>query len=423
MRRAASDRFRAALFAAFQAAVQAAHPSQAIRDVALPECSGRTVILSTGKAAISMAQEVRNRLGGPVSGVVIARQEELPATVQDLRVMAGTHPEPGEASVRAGKAAFQAVQNLRPEDLLLCLISGGASSLMCAPQGVTLQQKAQLTRALLHCGASIHEINAVRKHLSRIKGGQLAAAAFPARVVSLIVSDVVGDDLSVIASGPTAPDPSTYADALAVLDRYGLQAPEAREHLSQGRRGDWPETPTYGDPAFARVENRVIASGPVALGAGAAALHLSGWEARIWRDDVTGDARQAAAEHAREARLLKPGAAILSGGETTTVVRAGAGRGGRNLEFLLALALEDPDVYALAADTDGIDGSSSAAGAVVTPDTLERAAALGLDPRAALEGSDAHSFFEALGDLVQTGPTGTNVNDFRCILRPALEGS
>jgi len=332
-------------------------------------------------------------------------------------VWGSTHPLPGEASVEAGKAALRAVAGVGPDDLLLCLISGGASSLMCAPRGVTLEQKVGLTHDLLRCGANIHEINAVRKHLSRIKGGQLAAAAFPARVRSLIVSDVVGDDPAVIASGPTSADPSTYAEALEVLDRYRLHAPEARAHLQRGLRGEQPETPGPGDPVLERGEHQIVAGGPGALRAAANHLRGQGWRARVWRDDVTGDARQAAAEHAREARSLPPGGALLSGGETTTVVQAGAGRGGRNLEFLLALALQQPGLYALAADTDGIDGSSPAAGAILTPDTLERAGALGLDPREVLERSDAHAFFAALGDLIQTGPTGTNVNDFRCLLR------
>lgn len=408
---------REALLGAFRAAVQAGHPAQALQAVTVAPPRGRTVIVSAGKAALGMARVVRERVEGPVSGLVIVRWEEWPASVPGLRVWGSTHPLPGEASVRAGEAALRAVQGLGPDDLLLCLISGGASALMCAPRGVTLEQKVRLTRELLRCGADIHEINAVRKHLSRIKGGQLAAAAFPARVRALIVSDVVGDDPSVVASGPTAPDPTTYADALEVLDRHGLDAPEARAHLAGGLRGEWPETPGPGDPVLAQVEHHIVASGPVALRAAADHLRDQGWQARVWRDDVTGDARQAAAEHAREARSLPPGAALLSGGETTTVVQPGGGRGGRNLEFLLALALEQPGVYALAADTDGVDGSSPAAGAILTPDTLQRAGALGLGARDHLDRSDAHTFFAALGDLVQTGPTGTNVNDFRCVLR------
>ncbi|GGK18884.1 glycerate dehydrogenase [Deinococcus malanensis] len=364
-----------------------------------------------------MAQMVRARVEGPVSGVVIARQSELPQSIQDLTVLGSTHPVPGQASVQAGKAALYAVQDLGPDDLLLCLISGGASSLMCAPWGVTLKHKVHLTEKLLRCGATIHEINAVRKHLSHLKGGRLAARAFPARVVSLIVSDVVGDDLSVIASGPTAPDPSTYGDALEVLDRYGIVAPEVRIHLERGHQGEWPETPKPGDPIFEHVENRVIAGGSAALRAAAGDLQAQGWQTQIWQEGVTGDARRAAADHAHAASDLPPGAALLSGGETTTVVRRDGGLGGRNLEFLLSLALEAPGIYALAADTDGTDGSSPAAGAVITPDTLERAWSLGLDARKYLDRSDAHTFFERLGDLVFTGPTGTNVNDFRCILR------
>lgn len=288
---------------------------------------------------------------------------------------------------------------------------------MSAPTGVTLDEKARLTWELLACGASIHEINTVRKHLSAIKGGGLARAAYPARVLALVVSDVVGDDVSTIASGPTAPDPTTFRDALAVLDHYGIRAPSVRAQLVRGVIKVQPETPKPGDPIFDHVEHRVIAGAATALSAAADCLQQHGWQARIWQENVTGPAIEAAKAHAAQATFLHSRQALLSGGETTTIIRPGGGRGGRNLEFLLSLALEAPDVYAIAADTDGIDGSSSAAGAILTPDTLERAAALGLDPRTYLERSDAHRFFAALDDLVETGPTGTNVNDFRCMLR------
>lgn len=302
---------------------------------------------------------------------------------------------------------------------MLCLLSGGASALLSAPWGVTLQQKADLTRELLRSGASIREINAVRKHLSRVKGGQLARACAPARVVSLIVSDVVGDDLSVIGSGPTAPDPTTFTEALLILERYRVAAPEARRHLQRGALGELPETPKPGDAVFSRVENQLIVTNARALDAARHFLTGAGVKARVLSDSIEGPAREAAWAHARASGELAPGQALLSGGETTTVVQ-GTGRGGRNLEFLLALATElsgREGIYALAADTDGIDGSSHAAGAVITPDTLARAAQIGLDAWTFLEASDAHSFFEQLGDLVVTGPTGTNVNDFRLLMR------
>ncbi|MFC4455428.1 glycerate kinase type-2 family protein [Deinococcus sonorensis] len=411
------DPLRELLRATFQAAVQASQPDRVLANLTLPEVRGRTVLVSVGKAAPGMAAAVMGQLHGPVSGVVVAPHAQATGSLPGLHVLGAGHPTPDEGSVRAGAAVLDAVRALSPDDLLLCLISGGASALLCAPAGVTLDQKADLTRQLLASGASIQQINVVRKHLSRVKGGQLARAAAPARVVSLVLSDVVGDDLSSIASGPTAPDPSSDRDALAVLEAFGLRAPEARVWLTEGAAGLHPDTPKPDDPLFERVTHRIVGRNRTALEAAAAHLQQAGWPARIWRDDVTGPAREAARQHAQLARELDPGEALLSGGETTTVVRPGAGRGGRNLEFLLALALEDTGVYALAADSDGLDGSSDAAGAILTPDTLARAARLGLDARASLDGSDAHGFFGRLGDLIRCGPTGTNVNDVRCLLR------
>ena len=309
-----------------------------------------------------------------------------------IAVLEASHPLPDEAGASAGIAMLRAVSELGADDLVIALISGGGSALLCAPYGVTLAQKIALTSELLRCGAEIAEINTVRKHLSLIKGGRLAAAT-RARVLSLIVSDVVGDDPSSIASGPTAPDATSYAEALAILERYDIRADEARTHLQCGARGELAETPKPGDSLFERVENRLIVT--------------------------NGEARLAAIEHATHARRLPPGHAFVSGGETTVTVR-GQGRGGRNLEFLLALAIElgnEAGIYALAADSDGFDGTEHAAGALIAPDTLRRAAKLGLDPRAMLADNDAYTFFAALGDLVVTGPTGTNVNDVRCVLR------
>ncbi len=253
-----------------------------------------------------------------------------------------------------------------------------------------------------------------------MKGGRLAAACAPARVVTLVVSDVVGDDLSVIASGPTFPDPSSFTEAIVVLDRHGIRAPEVRRHLYQGAMGHLEETPKPRDPVFLNVEHHLVVTNAAALAAAVASLEGGGVHARVLSDAVEGPARRAAREHARLARALPPPAGLVSGGETTTVVPPRAGRGGRNVEFALALALDlagEPGVYALACDSDGVDGTSGAAGALVTPDTLERAARLGLDAREYLERGDAGGFFERLGDLVVTGPTGTNVNDVRIVLR------
>lgn len=406
---------------AFDVAVEAARPERVVARFLPPAPQGRTVVVGAGKAAARMARAVEDAWNAELSGVVIApyghADEVRPSRI---RVLEAAHPVPDEAGVAATGEVLQAVRDLSPNDLVLCLLSGGGSALLVAPWGVTLAQKADLTRQLLSSGAGIGQINAVRKHLSRVKGGQLARACLPARLVSLIVSDVVGDDLSVIASGPTVPDRSSFAEALVILERYDIAAPEARRHLYAGAMGEWSETPKEGEAAFARSETHLIVTNAAALGAAREYLAGEGVTARVLSDCIEGDSRRAATMHARVARELPLGAALLSGGETTTVVRAGAGRGGRNLEFLLALALElngEAGIHALAADTDGIDGSSGAAGALITPDTLPRAEALGLNARAFLDASDAHGFFDALGDLVVTGPTGTNVNDFRLLWR------
>ena len=411
------------LLGAFGAAVDAARPEQVLAAQLPPRPTGHTVVVGAGKAALSMALALEAAWAGPLSGVVVVPYGQAGGRTQHIRVLEASHPVPDEAGVRATARILAAVTGLSRDDLVLCLISGGGSALLSAPWGVTLAEKAALTGELLASGASIQQINAVRKHLSRVKGGQLARAGAPARVVSLIVSDVVGDDPGVIASGPTAPDRSTFAEALLILERYGVQAPRARRHLLAGAQGELPETPGPGDPVFERVENRLIVTGRAALGAARGFLEGRGLRARVLSDQIEGPAVQAARAHARAAKALAPGEALLSGGETTTIVKSGAGsgpgRGGRNLEFTLALALEleGAPIYALAADTDGIDGSSFAAGAVLTPDSLRRARDLGLNARAFLHNSDAHGFFERLGDLVVSGPTGTNVNDLRLIVR------
>jgi len=415
---------RAQLLAAFEAAVKAARPDQAVKDavrlISPPLSSqGRTIVVGGGKAAASMAKALEDAWAEvwacELSGVVVTRYGHAVVQPQRIELLEASHPVPDAAGQYAATRILEAVTGLTPDDLVIVLISGGGSALMVAPNGVTLEEKLRINGQLLNSGADIGEINTVRKHLSKLKGGYLALVAAPSRVVSLIVSDVVGDDLSTIASGPTVPDPSTVQDALEVLIKYDIDSSAAFKHF----RNSPVETPKAGHPAFARVENHLIVTNATALEAARETLEGFGTQARVWSDCVTGEAREAAKTHAEHAKTLERGAAFLSGGETTVTVR-GNGRGGRNCEFLLALALElngRSDLYAIACDTDGIDGVTEAAGALVFPDTLERAAKLGLDARGMLENNDAYSFFAALGDLVVVGPTGTNVNDFRALMR------
>jgi hydroxypyruvate reductase len=308
------------------------------------------------------------------------------------------------------------VRNLTEDDLVLCLISGGGSALLAAPaEGLTLEDKKSVNRQLLACGAPISEMNCVRKHLSALKGGRLAAAAYPAAVVSLIISDVPGDDPSVVASGPTVPDPTTRQQALAIVDKYQLRLPA---HVLRFLNSPEAETPKPGDPRFARVETRLIATPAQSLAAAAALAESHGYRTIDLGDRVEGEARQVAIEHADVVRRTRGPAVVLSGGETTVTVR-GHGKGGRNAEYALSLAIAlggSRRVFAIAGDTDGIDGSEDNAGALVFPDTLARAQSSHLDPAACLANNDAYTFFQKLGDLVVTGPTRTNVNDFRAIL-------
>ncbi len=410
---------RANLLNAFHTAVDAAKPNRAMLG-ALPDApKGRTVVVGGGKAAAGMAVALETAWPTELSGVVVTRYGHATDQPKRIEVLEASHPVPDGASQHAGTRILETVRGLSHDDLVIVLLSGGGSALMVAPSGVTLLEKMRLSEQLLRSGADITEMNTVRKHLSKLKGGHLAVAAMPARVVSLIVSDVVGDDLSVIASGPTAPDPSTFQDAIQVLEKYRINAPDVFQHFQRGALGMILETPKSNHPAFDRAENHLIVTNATALEAAKNALKHAGFQARVFSDRIMGEAKDAALEHAREAIKLAPGAAFLSGGETTVTVR-GNGRGGRNLEFLLALALElqgERGIHAIACDTDGIDGISNAAGAIITPDTLERAAKLGLNVQSSLEQNDAHTFFSSLGDLVQTGPTGTNVNDFRCVLK------
>jgi len=400
---------RTLLEKSFRAAVAAADPLK-ILPAHLPRPPrGRTFVAAAGKAAASMALAVERHWprGAPLEGLAITRYAHgLPT--ERIRVIEAGHPVPDAAGEAGARALLEKVRALRPDDLLLVLVSGGGSSLLSLPAaGVTMDGLQTMTRELLRCGAPIQEINTARKHLSAIQGGRLAAAC-RAPVLALVISDVTGDDPTHIASGPCAPDPTTVADAQAVLRKYGIAAP-----------GPFSETPKPGDPLFARVENRVIATARRSLEAAAAMFAAQGIAPTILGDDITGEARQVAQSMAVQARAARRPAVLISGGECTVTVRGQGGRGGRCAEFLLALAiaLENvPGVYGIAADTDGIDGSEDNAGALLAPDTLARAAAKGIDAAKMLAANDSYRFFSALGDLVVTGPTRTNVNDYRAIL-------
>ena len=413
---------RELLRSVFAAAVAAADPLRAVPLFLPPPTKGRTVVVGAGKAAAAMARAVEDHWQGELSGLVVTRYGHgLPTS--RIEVVEASHPVPDAAGMAAAGRIRDLVTGLTPDDLVLCLISGGGSALLALPApGITLDDKQTVGRQLLRSGANIREFNCVRKHLSAIKGGRLAEAARPARVVTFLISDVPGDDPSVIASGPTVPDPSTREEALAVLRKYAVDPPPAvLEHL----RCPAAETPKPGAACFDGNEVHLIATPQQALEAAAAEARRQGVPALILGNSIEGEARDVALVHAGIARPIaahgQPHLApclVLSGGETSVTV-CGAGRGGRNAEFLLALGLAldgHPGVHAIACDTDGIDGVEDNAGAVLSPDTLQRADALGLDAAARLADNDAYAFFAALGDLVVTGPTRTNVNDFRAIL-------
>ncbi len=410
------------LLGLFQQAVAAAHPTRAVSR-ALPSLpKGRTIVVGAGKAAAAMAKAVEDNWSGPLSGLVITRYGHG-APCSKVEVVEAGHPVPDAAGNEAAVRMLGLVQGLGEDDLVLCLISGGGSSLLALPApGVTLEDKQVVTRALLKSGAPISGINCVRKHLSAVKGGRLAVAAAPAQIVSLIISDVPGDDPAVVASGPTVADATTRQDAQAILAKYDVVVPD-----SVARWLDDPasETPKPGHPGLARVTNRIIANAKDALTAAARAAEAEKIHAVILGDAIEGEARHVARDHAAKAlacllrgRPARPPCVLLSGGETTVTVK-GNGRGGRNSEYLLALALSldhASGISAIACDTDGIDGTESNAGAFIDAETLERAREGGAHAEAALENNDAYGFFRKLGDLVTTGPTRTNVNDFRAIL-------
>ncbi|MDZ7839341.1 MAG: glycerate kinase [Gammaproteobacteria bacterium] len=405
----------------FNAAVTAASPDSCLPPHLPDPPPGRTVVVGAGKAAASMARAVEDHWDDPLDGLVVTRYGHgLP--LESIEVIEAGHPMPDDAGRQAASRMLDLVSDLGADDLVLCLISGGGSALLSLPAaGISLDDKQATTRALLRCGANIREINCVRKHLSAIKGGRLAAACAPARVVTLMISDVPGDDPSSIGSGPTVPDSTTREDALAVLGKYGIEAPGAVfRHL----RDDNDETPKPGDPCFENTRHTIIARPQDSLNAAAEAARGHGFEPMIL-GDLEGEARDSGLIHAGIARQIirygQPAASpcvLLSGGETTVTVH-GDGRGGRNAEFALALALALDGlagVHALAADTDGIDGTEDNAGCIVDPGALQRARDAGVDAAACLAGNDAYTFFESIGGLLKTGPTRTNVNDFRAIL-------
>ncbi len=415
---------RALLESLFHTAVAAADPERVVPP-ALPTTppAGRTVVVGAGKASASMARALEHHWPHPLEGLVVVPDGHA-VPCRRIEIVEAAHPVPDARGVAAARRMLDLVRPLGADDLVIALISGGGSALLTLPAaGLTLEDKRAVNRALLAAGATIHEMNCVRKHLSAIKGGRLAAAAHPAPVLTLAVSDVPGDDPAVIASGPTVADPTSCADALAILDHHAIPVPaRVRAHLEACR----DETPKPGDPRLARGDYRLVARPLGSLRAAARAAEAAGLRTLVLGDALEGEARELGRVLAGIARGCRdhglpasPPCVLLSGGEATVTVR-GRGRGGRNSEcmlgFALALAGAAEGIWALAADTDGIDGRGGAAGAFVAPDTLKRARARGLDPRAHLADNDALGLFEALGDVFVTGPTRTNVNDFRAVL-------
>ena len=413
---------RELLVASFQHALEQTHPAH-LTAAHLPQ-ETPALIVSVGKAAMSMLAAAQERFPRvPFIAIPKAEEGRIWPRADGGQIIPASHPVPDEQSVVAGQKVLQAVSRLKADELLLLLVSGGGSALLCAPWGIDLPTKQALTQALLRSGADILEVNAVRKHVSALKGGRLAAAT-PARILALYLSDVPGDDLSVIASGPTVADPTTFAEALAVLDKYSLDFPQVRAHLIQGARGALPESPKPGEALFRRVENRLIGSNQALLEAAQRFWQAQGYRAVILSDRFQGEARELARFHASlvqsirtHAQPFRPPVVLLSGGEASVTVR-GSGQGGRNQEFLawLAFYLRQEGLWALAADSDGIDGNSKAAGAILRPDSWNQAHQRGLDLKALLQENNAYGFFQALGDLLITGETAHNLNDFRVLV-------
>jgi glycerate 2-kinase len=413
---------KALLRTMFDAAIASAQPAICIPPYLPKSPAGRFIVIGAGKASAAMAQAVERHWHGPLSGLVVTRYGYA-VPCEHIEIVEAAHPVPDESGMRAARRMLELVSTLREDDLVLCLISGGGSALLPLPaDGLTLDVKQTVSRALLASGATISEMNCVRRHLSAIKGGRLAAACHPARVLTLLISDVPGDRPVDIASGPTVGDPTTCADALAIARRYGIELPPTVLELLQSGRG---ESVKPDDPRLARASTSIIAAPQKALEAAAAVARNAGIAVHILSDAIEGEARDVgkvfaamARQVAERAQPFAPPCVLLSGGETTVAVR-GKGRGGRNVEFLLSLAIAlegHPKIHALAGDTDGVDGQEEIAGAYASPDSLARAMARGLKPKEMLDNNDAHTFFGELDDSVVTGPTLTNVNDFRAIL-------
>ncbi len=406
----------------FAAAVASARPELCVPPHLPEPPKGRLIVVGAGKASAAMARAVEDHWPGRLEGLVVTRYG-YGVPCRHIEIVEAAHPVPDVAGTVAARRIQELVAGLTADDLVLCLISGGGSALMTAPaDGVTLEDKQAVNRALLMSGATIGEINCVRRHLSALKGGRLAAACYPARVLTLLISDVPGDHPIDIASGPTVADPTTCVEALAIIGRYGVAVPAKVRALLESGAG---ESIKPGDARLSRTETRLIATPQNALEAAAAVARQAGLAAYILGDSIEGEARDVgkvmagiAQQVARQGQPVAPPCVLLSGGETTVTVR-GRGRGGRNVEFLLSLAIAlngQPRVHALAGDTDGVDGVEEIAGALVGPDTLARAWALGINARDSLADNDGHGFFAALGDSLVTGPTRTNVNDFRAVL-------
>jgi glycerate 2-kinase len=414
--------------AIFQSSLKAADPAEAVvRHLRGLDTSRyrKIFVIGAGKAGASMARAAERVLGSRIAGGLVNVKYGHVAGLRRVELNECGHPVPDECGVAGAERIARIAAEAGADDLVVCLISGGGSALLPYPAPpITLAEKQDVTRLLLACGANIHEINAIRKHLSAIKGGQLARLAAPARVEALLLSDVIGDDLDVIGSGPTAPDSSTFAGAIQILERYGIfdRAPAAvRDRLERGARGELEETPKPGDPLFRRVRNTVVGSNRLALDAAAREARRRGFRTLVLSSEIQGETRDIARMHAAIAREmvssgqpLKPPACVVSGGETTVTLKGG-GKGGRNQEFVLAAALDIAglrDIVIFSAGTDGTDGPTDAAGAIADGYTLER----GPDARRFLDGNDSYHYFEPLGDLVMTGPTNTNVADVRLIL-------
>lgn len=405
-----------------QAAIDAAQPSHCIGAYLPRPPRGRTIVVGAGKASAAMARAFETRWDAPVEGMVITRYGDA-VDCERIQVVEAAHPVPDAPGARAAQRLLELVRGLAADDLVVCLLSGGGSSLLSVPgPGLTLEDLQEVNRRLLKSGATIAEVNCVRRHLSGVAGGRMAAACAPARVVNLVISDVPGDRPCDIASGPTVPDPTTCADALAIARRYGITLPPAARRLLESGRG---ETVKPDDPRMARIETRLIATPRLALEAAAILSRADGIAPLVLGDRIEGESREVGKVLAGVAlsiqahgEPLPPPCVLLSGGETTVTVR-GHGRGGPNVECLLSIAITlagAADIHALAADTDGVDGTEPIAGALMAPDTLARARAAGMAPRMYLDDNDAHTFFSRLDDSIVTGPTHTNVNDFRAIL-------